>query len=161
MAKALVHQPPIVFLDEPTAGVDVELRKNLWENVKNLNKEGVTIILTTHYLEEAERLCKNLAIIHKGNIIQNSSMSDIFKIKKKHTYIIKTLEDLESVINSQGYSFKKIDSKTCEITTEEDLSVTDIIEKLRSININVVNIISKRNRLEELFLDLTKEELSW
>jgi L-cysteine desulfidase len=87
-------------------------------------------------------------------------MSDIFKIKKKHTYIIKTLEDLESVINSQGYSFKKIDSKTCEITAEEDLSVTDIIEKLRSININVVNIISKRNRLEELFLDLTKEELS-
>ena len=75
-------------------------------------------------------------------------------------YIIKTLEDLESVINSQGYSFKKIDSKTCEITAEEDLSVTDIIEKLRSININVVNIISKRNRLEELFLDLTKEELS-
>ena len=101
-----------------------------------------------------------MAIIHKGNIIQNSSMSDIFKIKKKHTYIIKTLEDLESVINSQGYSFKKIDSKTCEITAEEDLSVTDIIEKLRSININVVNIISKRNRLEELFLDLTKEELS-
>ena len=78
---------------------------------------------------------------------------------KQHTYIIKTLEDLGNTIQSSGYSFKKIDSRTCEITAQEDLSVTDIIEKLRLLNINVVNIISKRNRLEELFLDLTKEEL--
>ena len=160
IARAMIHNPNILILDEPTAGVDTELRLTMWDFFQEINDQGTTIILTTHYLEEAERLCKNLAIIHKGNIIQNSSMSDIFKIKKKHTYIIKTLEDLEKVIDSQGYSFKKIDAKTCEITAEEDLSVTDIIEKLRSININVVNIISKRNRLEELFLDLTKEELS-
>jgi len=160
IARAMIHNPNILILDEPTAGVDTELRLTMWDFFQEINDQGTTIILTTHYLEEAERLCKNLAIIHKGNIIQNSSMSDIFKIKKKHTYIIKTLEDLKSVIDSQGYSFKKIDAKTCEITAEEDLSVTDIIEKLRSININVVNIISKRNRLEELFLDLTKEELS-
>mgnify|MGYP001422388761 FL=1 len=159
IARAMIHNPNILILDEPTAGVDTELRLTMWDFFQEINDQGTTIILTTHYLEEAERLCKNLAIIHKGNIIQNSSMSDIFKIKKKHTYIIKTLEDLENVIDSQGYSFKKIDAKTCEITAE-DLSVTDIIEKLRSININVVNIISKRNRLEELFLDLTKEELS-
>ena len=160
IARAMIHNPNILILDEPTAGVDTELRLTMWDFFQEINDQGTTIILTTHYLEEAERLCKNLAIIHKGNIIQNSSMSDIFKIKKKHTYIIKTLEDLENVIDSQGYSFKKIDAKTCEITAEEDLSVTDIIEKLRSININVVNIISKRNKLEELFLDLTKEELS-
>ena len=160
IARAMIHNPNILILDEPTAGVDTELRLTMWDFFQEINDKGTTIILTTHYLEEAERLCKNLAIIHKGNIIQNSSMSDIFKIKKKHTYIIKTLEDLENVIDSQGYSFKKIDAKTCEITAE-DLSVTDIIEKLRSININVVNIISKRNKLEELFLDLTKEELSW
>ena len=160
IARAMIHNPNILILDEPTAGVDTELRLTMWDFFQEINDQGTTIILTTHYLEEAERLCKNLAIIHKGNIIQNSSMSDIFKIKKKHTYIIKTLEDLESTIDSQGYSFKKIDAKTCEVTAEEDLSVTDIIEKLRSININVVNIISKRNRLEELFLDLTKEELS-
>ena len=159
IARAMIHNPNILILDEPTAGVDTELRLTMWDFFQEINDKGTTIILTTHYLEEAERLCKNLAIIHKGNIIQNSSMSDIFKIKKKHTYIIKTLEDLENVIDSQGYSFKKIDAKTCEITAE-DLSVTDIIEKLRSININVVNIISKRNKLEELFLDLTKEELS-
>ena len=160
IARAMIHNPNILILDEPTAGVDTELRLTMWDFFQEINDQGTTIILTTHYLEEAERLCKNLAIIHKGNIIQNSSMSDIFKIKKKHTYIIKTLEDLESTIDSQGYSFKKIDAKTCEVTAEEDLSVTDIIEKLRSININVVNIISKRNRLEELFLDLTKEEPS-
>ena len=127
IARAMIHNPSILILDEPTAGVDTELRLTMWDFFQEINDQGTTIILTTHYLEEAERLCKNLAIIHKGNIIQNSSMSDIFKIKKKHTYIIKTLEDLESVINSQGYSFKKIDSKTCEITAEEDLSVTDII----------------------------------
>jgi len=160
IARAMIHKPSILILDEPTAGVDTELRLTMWDFFQEINDQGTTIILTTHYLEEAERLCKNLAIIHKGNIIQNSSMSDIFKIKKKHTYIIKTLEDIGSAIESSGYSFKKIDSRTGEITAEEDLSVTDIIEKLRLLNINVVNIISKRNKLEELFLDLTKEELA-
>jgi len=159
IARAMIHRPNILILDEPTAGVDTELRLTMWDFFQEINDQGTTIILTTHYLEEAERLCKNLAIIHKGNIIQNSSMSDVFKIRKQHTYIIKTLQDLDNTIQSSGYSFKKIDSRTCEITAQEDLSVTDIIEKLRLLNINVVNIISKRNRLEELFLDLTKEEL--
>ena len=159
IARAMIHKPNILILDEPTAGVDTELRLTMWDFFQEINDQGTTIILTTHYLEEAERLCKNLAIIHKGNIIQNSSMSDVFKIRKQHTYIIKTLQDLDNTIQSSGYSFKKIDSRTCEITAQEDLSVTDIIEKLRLLNINVVNIISKRNRLEELFLDLTKEEL--
>ena len=82
IARAMIHSPSILILDEPTAGVDTELRLTMWDFFQEINDQGTTIILTTHYLEEAERLCKNLAIIHKGNIIQNSSMSDIFKIKK-------------------------------------------------------------------------------
>ena len=159
IARAMIHKPSILILDEPTAGVDTELRLTMWDFFQEINDQGTTIILTTHYLEEAERLCKNLAIIHKGSIIQNSSMSDIFKIKKKHTYIIKTLENIMTSIDGNGYIFKKIDSKTCEITADEEISVTDIIEKLKLDGINVVNIISKRNKLEELFLDLTKDEV--
>ncbi len=159
IARAMIHKPSILILDEPTAGVDTELRLTMWDFFQEINDQGTTIILTTHYLEEAERLCKNLAIIHKGSIIQNSSMSDIFKIKKKHTYIIKTLENIMTSIDGNGYIFKKIDSKTCEITVDEEISVTDIIEKLKLDGINVVNIISKRNKLEELFLDLTKDEV--
>ena len=159
IARAMIHKPSILILDEPTAGVDTELRLTMWDFFQEINDQGTTIILTTHYLEEAERLCKNLAIIHKGSIIQNSSMSDIFKIKKKHTYIIKTLENIMTSIDGNGYMFKKIDSKTCEITADEEISVTDIIEKLKLDGINVVNIISKRNKLEELFLDLTKDEV--
>ena len=159
IARALIHDPKLLILDEPTAGVDTELRLTMWDFFKELNSKGVTIILTTHYLEEAERLCKNLAIIHKGNIIQHSSMNEVFQMRKKHTYIIKTSNNIEGDLVSDGLVFKTIDPNTCEITVDNEVSVTKIIEKLKDININVLNIISKRNRLEELFMELTKEEI--
>ena len=127
---------------------------------QELNNQGVTIILTTHYLEEAERLCKNLAIIHKGKIIQRSTMSEVFSVKKNHTYIIKTSELIIDGIQPKGLLFKKIDQNTCEVMVDESVSVTYIINELKNFNLNVINIISKRNRLEELFMDLTKEEVS-
>ena len=159
IARALIHDPKLLILDEPTAGVDTELRLTMWDFFKELNSKGVTIILTTHYLEEAERLCKNLAIIHKGNIIQHSSMDEVFQMRKKHTYIIKTSNNIEGDLISDDLVFKTIDPNTCEITVDNEVSVTKIIEKLKDININVLNIISKRNRLEELFMELTKEEI--
>ena len=159
IARALIHDPKLLILDEPTAGVDTELRLTMWDFFKELNSKGVTIILTTHYLEEAERLCKNLAIIHKGNIIQHSSMNEVFQMRKKHTYIIKTSNNIEGDLVSDGLVFKTIDPNTCEITVDNEISITKIIEKLKDININVLNIISKRNRLEELFMELTKEEI--
>ena len=159
IARALIHDPKLLILDEPTAGVDTELRLTMWDFFKELNSKGVTIILTTHYLEEAERLCKNLAIIHKGNIIQHSSMNEVFQMRKKHTYIIKTSNNIEGDLVSDDLVFKTIDSNTCEITVDDEVSITKIIEKLKDININVLNIISKRNRLEELFMELTKEEI--
>ena len=159
IARALIHDPKLLILDEPTAGVDTELRLTMWDFFKELNSKGVTIILTTHYLEEAERLCKNLAIIHKGNIIQHSSMNEVFQMRKKHTYIIKTSNNITGDLISDDLVFKTIDSNTCEITVDNEVSITKIIEKLKDININVLNIISKRNRLEELFMELTKEEI--
>ena len=159
IARALIHDPKLLILDEPTAGVDTELRLTMWDFFKELNSKGVTIILTTHYLEEAERLCKNLAIIHKGNIIQHSSMDEVFQMRKKHTYIIKTSNNIEGDLVSDDLVFKTINSNTCEITVDDKVSVTKIIEKLKDININVLNIISKRNRLEELFMELTREEI--
>ena len=159
IARALIHDPKLLILDEPTAGVDTELRLTMWDFFKELNSKGVTIILTTHYLEEAERLCKNLAIIHKGNIIQHSSMNEVFQMRKKHTYIIKTSNNIEGNLVSDDLVFKTIDSNTCEITVDDQVSITKIIEKLKDINIDVLNIISKRNRLEELFMELTKEKI--
>ena len=159
IARALIHDPKLLILDEPTAGVDTELRLTMWDFFKELNSKGVTIILTTHYLEEAERLCKNLAIIHKGNIIQHSSMNEVFQMRKKHTYIIKTSNNIEGDLVSDDLVFKTIDSNTCEITVDDQVSITKIIEKLKDINIDVLNIISKRNRLEELFMELTKEKI--
>ena len=156
IAKAMVHQPPILILDEPTAGVDVELRNNLWSNVKKLNKEGVTIILTTHYLEEAERLCKNLSIVHKGKIVQNSPMRDIIASKRKHTYIIRT----DSVIDETkvfGENIISIDNNSYELTVDNKVSISEIINSFNNNKINVIEILSKRNKLEELFMELTQE----
>ena len=158
VAKALINNPDLLILDEPTAGVDIELRRSLWDFLIEINNNGTTIILTTHYLEEAERLCKNLAIIHKGSIIQNSTMEEIYTLKRKHTYIIKC-KDIISNVQLKKFEFKQNDSTTLEITIDENFSVTDIISELKNNNINVINIISKRNKLEELFMELTKEEI--
>lgn len=158
IARALIHKPNILILDEPTAGVDTELRLYMWDFLKEINSYGVSIILTTHYLEEAERLCKNLAIIHKGRIIQHSSMEKVFEKRKSHTYILKTSEPINEGTTINGLAFTKTDKHTYEITISNGISVTDIIEKLKLININVVTMSSKRNILEELFIELTKEK---
>tara|TARA_B100001750_G_C15499984_1_gene596550 strand:+ start:1333 stop:2256 length:924 start_codon:yes stop_codon:yes gene_type:complete len=158
IARALIHKPNILILDEPTAGVDTELRLYMWDFLKEINSRGVSIILTTHYLEEAERLCKNLAIIHKGTIIQHSSMEKVFEKRRSHTYILKTSEPINKGTTINGLSFIKTDKHTYEITISNGVSVTDIIEKLKLKNINVVSMSSKRNILEELFIELTKEK---
>ena len=158
IARALIHEPKILILDEPTAGVDTELRLYMWDFLKELNSRGVSIILTTHYLEEAERLCKNLAIIHKGKIIQNSTMDQVFEMRKAHTYILKTSEPINNKAIVSDLKFITIDQNTYEITISDDISVTEIIEKLKINNIDVVSMGNKRNMLEELFMELTKEK---
>ncbi len=157
IARALIHKPELLILDEPTAGVDTELRLYMWDFLKELNSKGTSIILTTHYLEEAERLCKNLAIIHKGKIIKNSSMNKFFEMRKSHRYIIKLAEPKEDKFFIDDLDLIKIDKYTYEITVKNKVSITNIIEKLKLRKIDVVSLINKRNILEELFIELTKE----
>ena len=155
IARALIHNPRILILDEPTAGVDTELRLTMWDFFQEINKKGVTIILTTHYLEEAERLCKNLAIIHKGEIIQNSSMTDIYNIKKNKTYLVKSSNKINSDIELDQFNINVLDEYTIEITCDNKFNISDIINALNKKNVSVLNIINKRNQLEELFMELT------
>tara|TARA_B100000927_G_scaffold291223_1_gene292436 strand:+ start:3691 stop:4620 length:930 start_codon:yes stop_codon:yes gene_type:complete len=160
IARALIHKPNILILDEPTAGVDTELRLTMWDFFQDINKKGVTIILTTHYLEEAERLCKNLAIIHKGEIIQNSSMADIYNMKKNKTYLVKSSDKITSDIKLDSFNVNKIDEYTIEITCENKFNISDIINELNKNSVSVLNIINKRNQLEELFMELTNAGVS-
>lgn len=155
IARALIHNPKLLILDEPTAGVDTELRLTMWDFFKKLNNEGVTIILTTHYLEEAERLCKNLAIVHQGELVQNSSMSEVMSSRRKHTYIIRTDSNI-SGSNVFNDNMKIIDNESCEIVVDNKISITEIINEFNKNNINVLEILSKRNKLEELFIELTQ-----
>ena len=160
IARALIHKPNILILDEPTAGVDTELRLTMWDFFQEINKKGVTIILTTHYLEEAERLCKNLAIIHKGEIIQNSSMADIYNMKKNKTYLVKSSNKISSDMKLDSFNIDVLDEYTIEITCDNKFNISDIINELNKKNISVLNIINKRNQLEELFMELTNAGVS-
>ena len=156
IARALIHDPKLLILDEPTAGVDTELRLKMWDFFKKINNDGVTIILTTHYLEEAERLCKNLSIIHHGEVVQNSPMADIMSSSRKHTYIVRT----DSKITDKNIfeeNINIIDDKSCELTVDNKTSITEIITQFNKCNINVIDILSKRNKLEELFIELTQK----
>ena len=156
IARALIHNPKLLILDEPTAGVDTELRLTMWDFFKKLNQDGVTIILTTHYLEEAERLCKNLAIIHHGEVVQNSPMSEVISSTRKHTYIIRTDSDISKSKVFED-KIKIIDEKSCEIMVDNKISISQIIDEFNKNNVNVVDILSKRNKLEELFIELTQK----
>ena len=160
IARALIHKPNILILDEPTAGVDTELRLTMWDFFQEINKKGVTIILTTHYLEEAERLCKNLAIIHKGEIIQNSSMTDIYNMKRNKTYLVKSSNKISSDMKLDSFNIDVLDEYTIEITCDNKFNISDIINELNKKNISVLNIINKRNQLEELFMELTNAGVS-
>ena len=158
IAKAMVHQPPILILDEPTAGVDVELRNNLWENVKALNKEGVTIILTTHYLIEAQEMCDRIAIINKGNLVALDTTEKLLeRIKtKKINFKVKNIE-LNKNLMMKDINFK-INSKNSILVTYEknSLDFGEIINYLNKNNIKIEDISTEDGDLEDVFVQLTK-----
>ena len=158
IAKAMVHQPPILILDEPTAGVDVELRNNLWKNVKALNKEGVTIILTTHYLFEAQEMCDRIAIINKGNLVALDTTEKLLeRIKtKKINFKVKNIE-LNKILMMKNISFK-INSENSILATYEknSLDFGEIINYLNENNIQIEDISTEDGDLEDVFVQLTK-----
>jgi ABC-2 type transport system ATP-binding protein len=158
VAKALVHQPPLLFLDEPTAGVDVELRKQLWENVRLLNKQGVTIILTTHYLQEAEEMCDRIGILNKGNLVALDSTKNLlnriqtkritFRTNKKVSLNDDTLESLK-VISNQG-------NEICISYEKSKINIENLINTIKKDNIEILDISTDDGNLEDVFLHLTK-----
>ena len=158
IAKAMVHQPPILILDEPTAGVDVELRNNLWNNVKKLNKEGVTIILTTHYLLEAQEMCDRIAIINKGNLVALDTTTNLLERiqTKKINFKVKTV-GLSNKLSMKGIQFKIISKNLISATYEKSsLNFSEIVNYLNRNNIKIEDIFTDDGDLEDVFVQLTK-----
>lgn len=154
IARALVHEPRLLILDEPSAGVDIELRRSMWAFLKEINRRGTTIILTTHYLEEAESLCRNIAIIDHGKIVENTSMKGLLKQLNKEVFILDTKSRIESCPNVSGYDLTLVDESTIEVAVERGQSLNTVFAALSAAAIDVVSMRNKSNRLEALFVSL-------
>lgn len=155
IARALMHEPKLLILDEPTAGVDIEIRRSMWTFLQNLNKQGVTIILTTHYLEEAEMLCRNIAIIDKGEIGENTSMKSLLSKLNVETFVLDTSQ-FDKAPELQGFEFKVIDNHTLEVEVLKEKGLNPVFEQLNQQGVQVLSMRNKTNRLEELFVRLVE-----
>ena len=156
IARALVHNPKLLILDEPTAGVDIELRRSMWVFLRQINAAGTTIILTTHYLEEAESLCRNIAIIDKGEIIENTDMKSLLNRLDKEAFVLDLKYPLMDNVNLDGLAYERIDDTTIEIEISRGESLNSVFELLSSHGVEIVSMKNKVNRLEELFLNLVE-----
>ena len=154
IARALVHSPRLLILDEPTAGVDIEIRRSMWELLKKINGEGATIILTTHYLEEAENLCRNIAIINHGRIIEHNTMSELLAKLHTHRYILDLDRPLDALPERAGYRLERIDARTLSADVPTELGIHRLFDALAEGNVRVVGLRHAANRLEQLFIDL-------
>jgi ABC-2 type transport system ATP-binding protein len=157
IARALVHEPALLILDEPTAGVDIEIRRSMWEFLREINEQGTTIILTTHYLEEAENLCRNIAIIDHGQILENTSMKKLLGQLNMETFLLDTREEVIDVPEIDGYSLLKIDAHTLSVDVEKEKGLNSLFTQLTEIGLTIISLRNKTNRLEELFMDMVKK----
>lgn len=162
IARALIHEPELLILDEPTAGVDIEIRRSMWKFLKNINANGTTIILTTHYLEEAENLCRNVAIIDEGMIIEDTRMGELLRQLKQETFVLNLENELTEDPNLKGFTYSMMGENVLEILVDEDHGINDLFELLNKENIKVSSLRNKSNRLEELFMRLvdSKKDIS-
>ena len=157
IARAMVHSPRLLILDEPTAGVDIEIRRSMWEMMEEVNKQGTTIILTTHYLEEAESLCRNIAIINEGLIVENSGMAELLSRINKDHFVLDLAKPLVAIPDIAGYEFELSDSKVLNVAVPKEKSLNPLFQQLTAKNIEVLSLKNKTNRLEQLFMDLVNE----
>ena len=156
IARALMHEPKLLILDEPTAGVDIEIRRSMWTFLKELNEQGVTIILTTHYLEEAEMLCRNIGIIDKGRLIEHTSMKNLLGKLGRETFLL-DLAPGSAVPDVPEFNGRMPDERTLEVDLDKSQSLNSLFEQLSSQQVQVVSMRNKANRLEELFVSLVEE----
>ncbi|MDH0140709.1 ABC transporter ATP-binding protein [Aquipseudomonas alcaligenes] len=159
IARALIHQPRLLILDEPTAGVDIELRRSMWSFLTELNQQGITIILTTHYLEEAEQLCRNIGIIDHGRIVERSSMKDLLKTLHVETFLLDLKESTLVMPQLSGYPAQLVDDHTLEVQVEKSQGINDLFRQLAAQKVEVLSLRNKSNRLEELFVSLVEKNL--
>lgn len=157
IARALMHEPKLLILDEPTAGVDIELRRSMWGFLKDLNDKGTTIILTTHYLEEAEMLCRNIGIIQHGELVENTSMKNLLSKLKSETFIL-DLAAKSPLPKLEGYQYRLVDTSTLEVEVLREQGVNSVFSQLSAHGIQVLSMRNKANRLEELFVSLVHEK---
>ncbi|MFS2159604.1 ABC transporter ATP-binding protein [Pseudomonas sp. Pseusp122] len=160
IARALVHEPRLLILDEPTAGVDIELRRSMWTFLTELNEKGITIILTTHYLEEAEQLCRNIGIIDHGVIVQNTSMKSLLNTLHVETFLLDLKDAYQTAPSLIGYPSRLVDSHTLEVQVDKTIGITALFSQLAAQNVEVLSLRNKTNRLEELFVSLVEKNLA-
>ena len=158
IARALMHEPRLLILDEPTAGVDIEVRRSMWTFMRDINTAGTTIILTTHYLEEAESLCRNVAIIDKGRIIENDRMSRVLRKLQTEVFVFNLRNPIAAVPALPGYHVSMPDDHTLEIEVSKEQNLNDIFSRLSAAGLEVLSMRNKTNRLEELFMRLVNQK---
>ncbi len=154
IARAMINQPRLLILDEPTAGVDIEIRRSMWEFIRGINEKGTTVILTTHYLEEAEELCRNIAIIDHGKIVRNTDMKSLLSTLEIETFVLDIRDPISEVPEIEGLEFKLRDETTLEVSLPKQQSLNALFAALDGTGLRVESMRNKSNRLEELFLRL-------
>jgi ABC-2 type transport system ATP-binding protein len=160
IARALVHQPRLLILDEPTAGVDIEIRRSMWSFLRELNAGGTTIILTTHYLEEAESLCRNIAIISQGEIAERSSVADLLNTLHTETFVLNLKGRVSELPELGGFVLQHLDDCTLEVEMNRDHTINGLFDALSRNGIEVISLRNKQNRLERLFLELVDRRIA-
>ena len=158
IARALVHEPNVLILDEPTAGVDIEIRRSMWDFLAQTNQQGTTIILTTHYLEEAEQLCKNIAIIDQGVILENTSMKSLLQSLHHQTFLFNTFDPIDTLPELTPFIAIKLDANTFELRVDNQYTLNDVFSVFNQHNIRIHSLRNKTNRLEELFMDIINRD---
>ncbi len=156
IARALIHEPRLLILDEPTAGVDIEIRRSMWDFLKNINAAGTTIILTTHYLEEAEHLCRNIGIINHGTLVENTSMRALLRQLNLESYVLDLETELEELPVPLNSIARLVDRSTLEVDIKRGETLNEVYDALSAASIHVTSMRNKANRLEQLFVDLTR-----
>ena len=156
IARALMHEPRLLILDEPTAGVDIEIRRTMWDFLREINASGTTIILTTHYLEEAETLCRNIAIINKGDIIERDRMGNLLLRLHTETFVLNTRGVLDAAPETPGFALRMIDAHTLEVDVSKDQNLNELFALLSQRRIEILSMRNKVNRLEEIFMRLVE-----